>query len=229
MEKIKFEIYDKIEIYSNAGELIGRSEVQEHKEDVLHISAPIGLDGIKILEVGEKISAIYYHDTKTYKFTTKVINRFVEGMKIFVLQKPEKYEVIQRRESVRVDHSLPITYVVLSEKETELLLNSNVAPKEIKTEFAIRFIEAKTFNVSAAGLGIFTMEDTIKTGDHIIGFIDIDGREEMIFMQAVKITRDHTVPNSAVRKIGTKFVKGSRGLEERMFQDLFTVMRNQKN
>lgn len=229
VKNLNFAMYDKIDVYDLTDDLIGRSDVQGgDKKGNIYISSPISENGLRVLEVGQKVSCISYHNHKAYRFTTKVSDRFVENIKIFVLQKPERFETFQRRESVRVDHILPVLYAVITEEEKDYIINENVPKEIVRTEFAAMLQQARTYNLSAGGLGIYTLTQAVQINDYIVVFLNFDGREEMMITQVVKVSMDDFKGGKDTsRKTGVKLIHGSKGVDERMFRYLFTLMREQ--
>lgn len=89
-----------------------KATVQDEDEDFFSITIPAAEGNYLFLKEGDWISATFNDDKgNVYKFTTGIIKRKIDNnIPMYVLNIPEKFIKVQRRNYVRVSTILPVEY-----------------------------------------------------------------------------------------------------------------------
>src|SRR6056297_3350153 len=114
---MKFEINNKVELFSGHDELIGNSLIQDFDEKYLFISIPMKKGIKKSLETGVAVKLIYYDETNLCLFHSVVEGIGKDNIMLYKLTQPSKFEVVQRREDFRLPIVLEMKYFKVKPEE----------------------------------------------------------------------------------------------------------------
>lgn len=209
---IKFEVNSRIEIDMNNE--IYKSNIQDVSEDYISISIPVNNHKYLPLSKGERADVIYYEGKNVYKFNTVVIGRKIEKILMIMLKKPEKVEICQRRNFVRVPLILDVLCAMVPLEKDFYHLNAQV-----------EMFKACSVDMSGGGMRIVVdskMKNKLNRGDIIIVTIPMENDSLTLKGKIVRI-----ISNKDESKLtcGISFVDIDRKSRERIIRILFQIMR----
>lgn len=220
---IKFKMNRRIEILTENEKKIGNSTVQDEDENYVYISVPFDSNGIGQIKPGDKIVALYSDDdNKLYNFETEVHGFTQDRIPLVKILKSEEYEVIQRRQHVRIPVLMDVEYIILD----DIRDIHNKSIPEIKEIYEDKKWEkGYTFDLSAGGMGVI-MRHSVEMDDKLLFIInDVN----LNISVTGKVTR--VVKNKDSRKllyrIGICFTNLNFNKEEKVIRFIFLKMREQ--
>lgn len=219
---IIFKMNRKIEVFSLDDKKIGDSTVQDEDENCIAISVPFGPKGFKSLHPGEKVRAIYCgDDNKVYDFVSEVIDFKKDHILLIKLSKPEEYDVIQRRQYVRIPIMLDMEYCILE----EMVDIKNVSASEVKKIYKdFKWKKGYTYDLSAGGTGT-VFQEAVALGNKVLFFFKDDELKSAFIGEVVRvITNTHA--GDKLFKIGIRFMNLEYQTEEKLVQYIFQKMRD---
>lgn len=210
--KVEFVINNRIEI-DDGGEIY-KSNIQDVSEDYIGISVPICNHKYMSLRKGDKVEGIYYEGKNIYKFFTVVIGRKIEKILIIMLRKPEKMELFQRRNFVRVPLIVDILCALIPVEKSLNNLNDQV-----------EVFKACSLDMSGGGMKIIvgaSLKDKLKLGDKIM--ITLPLENDRLDVKG-KLIRIHENRENKKLICGVSFVNLDRSNREKIIRGLFQIMR----
>lgn len=221
---ISFKLNKKIQIYTENEMKMGDSTVQDEDENNVFISVPMGPGGNVKLVPGDIIRATYCGPgNKFYEFMTEVDSIVSDDrIPLIKINKPKEYQVIQRREFVRIPIMLDIK-IFVADEDTDI---SKIKPDKLKSMYeSEKWIGGYAFDLSAGGLGSVLLEP-IDYGRHIFCMI-LDPYFDTGFRG--KIVRSTTTKKAGKKlyKIGVQFIGLDYRTEEKLVKYIFQKMREQ--
>lgn len=221
---ISFKLNRKIEIYSEDELKMGDSTVQDEDNESIFISFPMGRNGQIKLTPGEIIRAMYSgEDTKIYEFMT-VVDALItdDRIPLVKIHKPREYQVIQRREFVRIPIMLDIEFFIIDQK----LNIAGKSPDELKHIYGSKkWIKGYAYDLSAGGLGA-VLQESVDYGKQILCIIS-DEYFETGFMGKVVRSSKNKQSGKKIYKIGVQFMGLDYQSEEKLVKYIFQKMREQ--
>lgn len=210
--KVEFVINNRIEI-DDGGEVY-KSNIQDVSEDYIGISVPTCNHKYMSLRKGDKVEGIYYEGKNIYKFFTVVIGRKIEKILIIMLRKPEKVELFQRRNFVRVPLIVDILCALIPVEKSLNNLNDQV-----------EVFKACSLDMSGGGMKIIvdvSLKDKLKLGDKIM--ITLPLENDRLDVKG-KLVRIHENRENKKLICGVSFVNLDRLSREKIIRGLFQIMR----
>ncbi|WP_368487879.1 flagellar brake protein [Clostridium sp. BJN0013] len=210
--KVEFIINNRIEI-DDGGEIY-KSNIQDVSEEHIGISVPVCNHKYMSLQKGDRVEGIYYEGKNIYKFYTVVIGRKIEKILIIMLKKPEKVELFQRRNFVRVPLILDILCALIPVEKSLNNLNDQV-----------EVFKACSLDMSGGGMKFavdVSLKDKLKLGDKIIITLPLVNDRLDVKGKLVRIYE-----NKENKKLicGVSFVELDRVSREKIIRGLFQIMR----
>lgn len=210
--KVEFVINNRIEI-DDGGEIY-KSNIQDVSEDYIGISVPICNHKYMSLRKGDKVEGIYYEGKNIYKFFTVVIGRKIEKILIIMLRKPEKMELFQRRNFVRVPLIVDILCALIPVEKSLNNLNDQV-----------EVFKACSLDMSGGGMKMIvdaSLKDKLKLGDKIMITLPLENNRLDV---KGKLVRIHENRENKKLICGVSFINLDRLSREKIIRGLFQIMR----
>ena len=209
---INFTVNSRIEI--DVDSEIYKSNIQDVSEDYISISIPVNNHKYMPLSKGEKVDVIYYEEKNVYKFNTVVVGRKIERILMIMLKKPEKVQICQRRNFVRVPLILDVLCAIFPLEKDLYHLNDQV-----------EVFKACSVDMSGGGMKIVVdvkMKDKLKYGDIIIVTIPMENDSLTLKGKIVRITSNK---DETKLTCGLSFIDIDKKSRERIIRVLFQIMR----
>jgi c-di-GMP-binding flagellar brake protein YcgR len=209
---INFTVNSRIEI--DVDSEIYKSNIQDVSEDCISISIPVNNHKYMPLSKGEKVDVIYYEEKNVYKFNTVVVGRKIERILMIMLKKPEKVQICQRRNFVRVPLILDVLCAIFPLEKDLYHLNDQV-----------EVFKACSVDMSGGGMKIVVdvkMKDKLKYGDIIIVTIPMENDSLTLKGKLVRISNNK---DESKLTCGLSFIDMDRNSRERIIRVLFQIMR----
>ncbi|MGI5839564.1 MAG: flagellar brake protein [bacterium] len=124
------------------------SYVVDIAEDRITAAAPMSGNRIIALPAGTRLQVIYVDDSGVYGYPAQVTGKKRDTTPLLILVRCGPVEKVQRRNFVRLDISLPIRYIALSDKKNA----GKVAPEENLSR------PGRIIDISGGGIQIATSE-----------------------------------------------------------------------
>jgi c-di-GMP-binding flagellar brake protein YcgR len=147
-----------------------------------------------VLPTGELIRAEFTSEAGVYTFTTRVLGRQEEPVPVLFVQRPAKFERIQRRNYVRLEANLPIDYAVLVTTE------ATPSPDRVRSQ---------TRDISGGGL-LFRSPELLPLGTRLDVVIALGGVKIRTIGEVVRLVAEETEPEHSYW-LGLRYV----GIDER--------------
>jgi c-di-GMP-binding flagellar brake protein YcgR len=211
---VEFLINGKIEIEMEDG--IYKSNIQDVGENTLGISIPVNNGKYLPLHKGEKIKCIYLYKNKTYMFNTVVISRKVDRILIIEIKKPDKLNIYQRRNFVRVSFVEDVLCTLVPQTKDARHLDSQ-----------IHFFNAMSLDISGGGMKLSIDpkdEDGLRYGDIIMVSIPVNNGNIAVKGKIVRI--DNNVQTHRII-CGVSFVDLHESSRDKIILLVFKIMREQ--
>ncbi len=187
------------------------SRIEEVFENSIHISMPSTQGNLLLLHNGDRISLLFTTNNGVFSADSKVIARKAQPIPTLVIEKPTEYtNVGQKREHVRLDVTLPVTYRT---EDQELYASLSEFEKGI------------TDNVSAGGV-FFTTVGQVEPGQRLKLEIQLSDKD---IMNCKADVRRVTQPkNSELRTIGVgvQFYNISQNQIDYLYKYIFNKQRD---
>lgn len=202
MEEILFCYNNKIEIETEEGRY--KSTIQEIGEDYFGMNIPI-LNGKYLpLPNGAEVDALYYLGRDVYKFTTKVVGTKMDNkILIIVLNKPTRYEKVQRRNYARANTLANVTYA-----------------RKIGENY--EYFQGVMLDLSGGGARLHVYKK-LRPGETIV--ISVPVNDEVFKLKAQVVRIENEVDQECT--VGLSFIDVERIQREKLIKYVFNVMREQ--
>lgn len=223
-EMISFKLNSEISIYSEDEYKMGDSTVQGEDDASILVSLEIGADDHIDLSLDETMKITYCsEDSKFYEFMTEVeLIRSDDRRLLIKINKPSEYQVVQRREFVRVPTMLDIQFFIIDEKISD---DHKKTDELIKLYKSKEWIKGYAYDLSAGGLGA-ALQESIDHGKKILCFISDDDFDTGFTGKIVHACINEQDGN-ALYKIGVQFLGLDYDAKEKLVQYIFKKMRKQ--
>ncbi|MBC8062248.1 MAG: flagellar brake domain-containing protein [Clostridiaceae bacterium] len=220
MEKLDLLINKKIEVIWEKQSF--KSNIQDVNEKFFYISIPTK-DGEYIpLRSGDLAEVMYYQELSIFQFDSRVIGRKVDGIPLIILEIPNTYKVVQRRQYYRVvklDYLTVINFEKLPEGE-------GYKSKIPKKQMDISKVSQKVVLLDLSGGGMrIKVEQPIQYGDILHFILNTLKGDIEIYGKVVRVERDEK--NFYV--CGINFLDLTNLEREKIIQYTFEIMRNQRS
>lgn len=195
-----------------------KSDVQDITKEYIAISIPVSNGEYLLLTRGETVDVIYYDEKNVYKFTSKVIGRKSEGIKMLLLSPPDKISKIQRRRFFRINILSKIKILKVKKNITEKQFNNLCANADEKS-----FSDAIMTDLSGGGLKAKT-EMNVKTGDMFIIKLPITDFDVNIPCYCVRAVKEYETKYYCC---GFSFYNINDRVRDKIIAYIFRIMREQ--
>lgn len=220
MEKLELLVNNKIEIIWNREAY--KSTIQDIQEECFSISIPTK-DGEYIpLKAGDTAEVLYYFDLNIFQFDSIVKGRTVDGIPLILLEIPEKYTVVQRRQYFRVnkfDFFNISTHYKFDDKNPSKTNDGNL---EIKNGDNI-FNRAVLLDLSGGGMKI-KLEEKVSQNDVLHFYLKTPKEDIELYGKIVRVERDEL--NAYI--CGICFLDLTQKVREKIIQYTFELIREQR-
>ncbi|MEF9952024.1 MAG: PilZ domain-containing protein [Clostridium sp.] len=168
--------------------------------------------------IGEKIDFFILIGSDFHKYKGIVSNRIVDGnLRLIIVDDLSTEGKVQRREYFRIPVSLDIEYLPISNEIAE-----NGVSKKVLDLLSDRFITAKSIDLSAGGIKIFTAEK-VEEGTHVIVKVAISSSDTIsIISKVVRMEKD---PGTKTYKLGCRFLALDKNDTEKIVKFIFEKSR----
>lgn len=218
---IDFEINNKLDVFSTENERIGTSLLQDLDEKHLFISIPIERGILKGLRPGRPVKLLYYDEERLYAFEAMIDGSRQDNILLYRVKKPETFEVVQRRQDVRLPIVLDVRYIKID--PIELADFNFMTMDEIEERFDHAFRECLSVDLSGQGIGL-VVEEPLRIGERILVLI-----EHPLLRAALKgriIRRERLYREGQPEyRIGVRFFDLAFNTKEKIIKFIFDKMR----
>lgn len=219
-----FGLMSKIELITEEGD-ITFGLIQDVVDNKIYVSIPPDDKKFRLLQNGDAIKCIVYNNNKVLGFGAVVTNRIPGIMPIYEILSNDNFEVIQRREYVRVNTILDIRYT-----DNKYLLDIN-NDNYSRTQEIIQNIDkylknGLTSDISGGGLR-FSCEENFNQGTKLLLVFEIS--KHVFIVKGEIVYKDINVSlNKTTYTYGIKFVNVSEKNREKIINYVFLLMRKNK-
>ena len=143
-----------IEISLDDGEnFFYKSRIASKSDDYLGIELPIDkrTGGFKLITEGMEIKIYYLSSSGQYSFSTKVIGMVKEQIPIILIELPEEYKRIQRRNFIRVPAFVEVSYKELDDYDSSWNIVKTIDISGGGMQFVIPILKNIKFNQEIKG------------------------------------------------------------------------------
>ena len=109
----------EVEITEDENPVIYRTRVENITNSCIVLGAPMEQGRLVPLPPGTKIRVSYYDDKATYSFDSAVIDRNMGTLLQISIDRPISIRRTQRRNFVRINTKLPVSYTIISDELPE--------------------------------------------------------------------------------------------------------------
>ena len=219
-----FNLMSKVELITENGE-ITFGLIQDLVENRLYVSISPDDREFKLLQQDDKIKCIVYDKDRILGFDGVILNRIAGDMPIYEILSYENFEIIQRREYVRVKTSLPFIYT--DNKQLTKLNFKDYA------QVSKAFVEIKGFSkdgmvldLSGGGLK-FASEESLKVGSLLVFMLKL--LDDTFVLKGEIVHKNiKTSSNKTVYNYGIKFIEINEKTREKIISHVFKIMRKYK-
>ncbi len=221
---IDFKLNRKIEVYAENELKMGASTVKDAGEESIFISYPMGPKGHVALTPGDIIKITYCGDeNKFYEFMAEVDSIVTDDLTPLIkINKPSDYEVVQKREYVRIPIVLDVEFAIMHEKTKIDNMKSNELKKSYKSK---RWMKGYACDISAGGIGV-VMQEPVEYGKKIICIILDEYFDRGYTGRVVRVT-EKMQGGKKLYTVGVQFLGLDYQAEEKLVKYIFQKMRKQ--
>ena len=188
-----------------------KSNIQDLTEEYIGISVPVLGGRYLPLSKGESVEVLYYLDKDVYGFSTKVIGKKIEKIFIVLLAHPDKIQIVQRRNYVRVPISIDISCAIMGNDKNFANTNNN----------KYEFFNALTLDLSGGGVRVIS-DRRIGYGEHLMVTLRILDQDIIIHGKIVRIDKKEDGKNI----YGISFIDVKNRTRDRLISFIFKKMRD---
>jgi len=182
------------------------SRVEEVVEEGVCLAVPIKHGALIPLRIGDVVRVYFMQDQEVYCLKTDIIGRKQNRVPVVVLAHSQDVEKVQRRNWVRIEIGLPVTFY-FSDGQFE------------KVE------EGRTLNLSGGGVLFVTRADWLKIGSQIRIRLELPGREPFISPAIVRRIVPPEEKESRGYRVACEFVDIKEGQRDALVKFIFEVQR----
>lgn len=190
------------------------SSVQDFGEDWLDIAVPYYQEVPLVLRVGELVSVKFFHRDGVFLFTTRVIDRRSDNIRLYRLAMPAEVRRIQQRRYVRLPVMIEAEYAEQPQQEGE-------KPRYYKTTI---------LDISAGGVKL-ALERQYEKGTVLLLRFSISIKDKVHeFELKARVVRNEPVEASgrALYHTGVQFLDINRNQEDIIVRFIFQKMSEQR-
>ncbi len=216
MEKLELTINNKIEVMLNREAF--KSNIQDVNDKFFAISIPTK-DGEYIpLKAGDLAEVVFYKELSIFQFDSKVLGRKLDGIPVILLEIPEKYTVVQRRQFFRVNK---MDYLEIAKLENVEEGYKTTTPTKVVEKMLEKVV---LLDISGGGMKI-KIKESIQKGDMVHFFLDTKKGQIEIYGKVVRVEIDEFNFNVC----GICFLDLTQSEREKIIQYTFEIMRGQRS
>lgn len=166
------------------------------EEDKLKISMPMEGTRLIVMDKNTKYELCIYTTYGLYKCRALLVDRYKEGnVFVAVLELYTGLQKFQRRQYYRLECNIALQYRILTEEETELLLNNRMPASFQNSLMSSGQIQGITLDISGGGIR-FVSDTANEKGSHMLIEFNIPLGEEMKYFSIVSVQIDsRKIPN----------------------------------
>ncbi len=182
------------------------SRIEEVTNQHLHVSIPMLKGNLLPLRVRQKILIGLNNKGRSFQFETVIVQRLLKPIPVLVVEKPNSFNEIQRRQWVRVPAKILMRYCLTGEDQAGVIY------------------EGTTVDISGGGI-CFLTKDPIEAGQILDVEINLPNRDP-IFCQ-LKILRllEKASKEGEVSKAVSEFCEISEAQRDRIVSFIFEKQR----
>lgn len=221
----KVEVYIKTNHYtddSGSREMF-TSQVMDFGDDCIICTMPVDKGKLIVLEVGNMLETYFYAGKSIYRADCLVSNRGKEG-NIFTMElKPQTpLKKFQRREYYRLECSIPVDIVSLTQDERQELENRLAIPSRLMMPEE----KGTIIDISGGGLRIFTKRQYVKDAIVVVKFpIEFNGKVKNMELAAAVIASFRNMNDESMYDNRLQFIMNSREDTEDIIKFIFIQQR----
>lgn len=198
----------EIEIQLHSGPIRYKSRVEGILDTNLIVGAPIVRGEIIPIKAGKDVTISYLDNIALYTFDTKVLAVNLKPIPTITLDKPRNVRRVQRRNFVRIDSKIPITYRKLQE-------DLKKAPE---------VYEGTTIDISGGGIMFST---TIKPNLNDLLEINLELPDQIKIIAVGKVVRvfDKRIDKKTIYSVGVEFTIIEEADRDKIIRYIFNQQR----
>ena len=210
-------VNNKIDVQLEGRGVFYKSMIQEVTDDYLAVSVPSHRGREITLIPGDVLKCRVYSEDAQYNFSTTVLGKKLESLRLILLATPTRVERTQNRDFVRVKLQIPVRY----EKA-----DSGANPDDIVQPVYSGF----TVDISGGGMQLLVSHPyAVDTLLAILFEIEDEKKANMVIRTLGKVCRKERSPKSENRYIlGIRFEEITEQKRDQVIAFLFRKMLEQK-
>lgn len=180
-----------------------RTRIEEVGERLLMVGAPFENGELVPLHEGTKVKLVFWDETAVYSFEGKIMQRIAVPVPMFVLELPDTFDKIQRRNYVRVPALFPVIF------------------RMVTREGLSDFFNATMIDLSGGGMR-FTTKERIEDKSLLYVQISLPTGE---IQTPVRVIRVEKIEETKVYSVSTEFYEISERERDKIIRCVFDKQR----
>lgn len=196
----------ELEMNYNGEKVVVSSRIEDIREDYLLIAAPIRHGVSMLLPYGSEIIVQFWVRDTLWGFDSVVIGKRINPIPMWVIKKPDKFRrVPQKRQSVRLNINLPITFQYLDRDDQSVY-------------------QGITVDISAGGV-LFSSAQSCTPGEKIK--IEMELTEQLKISSEARVIRCFDKHESGLKeyRIAIQFENMTENQRDKIFKFIFDKQR----
>jgi len=213
-EKI-LQVNGKIEISVNNDDTIYKSIIQDVGQDYFTIDTPMANNLSLFLKPNDKVQGVIVTKLKRYLFVTEVLGNKEEEISMYILQKPRKVKSQDRRNFVRIETYIPVTYEIISDQNYKYWEDFNISQ------------QAYAVDLSGGGIQLL-LDQPLSEGNLVILDIPLSSKGNDLIVKVLgTVVRNEyrNVEGNEHYRVAVEFKDISERKQDMIIQYVFNLMR----
>lgn len=208
------QINSKIELLRQHDDTVYKSLIEDVWEGVFLIGAPVHKRHQLVLHKGDILTMTTFSGSACFNFVSEVLGTKQEkGLLLYIIKKPQKFEKLERRNFVRVEVALEVSYEIITDQKNWDKIE----------------LSQKAFSIDLSGGGIQIMLPRELPGSSLVALnlpIDVDGSDTALRLlgRVVRI-EEKNINGTARFKTGIKFEEISEREMDIIIKFIFSQIR----
>jgi c-di-GMP-binding flagellar brake protein YcgR len=210
-------INDNVELEVLNGPLSGKAfitRVEDMTKNSIMLAAPFDPERVFYIHIrtGTRVRISFPKKDAIYQFNSSVADSRSDRIPIIIVNKPKEIFRFQRREFVRLDDIIPVSYKVTVPEKMDVkykLIDKKELPGFKPGQIDDSFLNGFTKNISGNGMLIVVKKDIAKLGNLLEISFRLPGRTKIfdVIGEIVRIAVEIKVEGNDEIGVGVRFVK----------------------
>lgn len=215
----------KIELITEKGDIFF-GLIQDIVENKIYVSMSPDDRKFKLLQRKDKIKCIVYDNNKVLGFDAVVLSRIIGMTPMYEIMSYDNFEIVQRRDYVRVKTSIPLIYTD-NKYLTNIDLDDYSKTKETLDNIKRYLKNGIISDISGGGLK-FSCKENLYKSEFLLLVLELSNDIFVLKGEIVYKDIKPTTNNKSIYNYGIKFIDISEKTREKIINYVFQLMRKNK-